>query len=105
MLRLVVRIVGFLALASGMAVGVFDGARAIADGLAPLTSVGAALMTISPRHFSMIEPGVARFLHPALWDPVLVSLLMLPAVFVLFLTGTLLLLISRSPHDRLSGSV
>jgi len=103
MLRLIVRLLGFLALAMAMAVGVYDGARAIADGGVALTSLGAASMAFFPRYFSLIESGVARYLDPLFWDPVLVSVFLLPAVFALFAVGALLLLISRSPDAPAPG--
>jgi hypothetical protein len=105
MLRLVIRLLGFLALAMGMAVGVYDGARIIADGAVSLTSLGAALMAAFPRLAAMIEPTAARTLHPLILDPVLVNILLLPAVLVLFAAGTLLLLIGRGQNGLAAGAL
>ncbi|MCA3564774.1 MAG: hypothetical protein IOC90_05615 [Methylocystis sp.] len=96
MLRLVVRLLGYLALALGMAVGVHDGARSIADGGLPFTSLGTLLAAFFPRAFALIESAVGRYLHPLLWDSILMNLLLLPAIFVLFAAGTSLLLIGRT---------
>jgi hypothetical protein len=99
MLRLVTRLLGFLALGAGMAAGVYDGARFIADGKLEPTPLGTTSFWLLPRFFPLIEPGVARHVHPWLWDPLLLNLFLLPTVVVMFVVGTLLLIAGRARHQ------
>jgi hypothetical protein len=92
MLRIFARLLGFLALGGGLAAGVVDGARLIADEMLEPTPMGSAISWLAPRFSAGIEPFVTRIVHPLMWDPVLVNFLAAPAVLVLFVSGTLLLI-------------
>jgi hypothetical protein len=95
MLRFIVRLLGIGLLVAGFAVGVIDGAKSLDQSSVVLTPLGAALFWLFPRQFPVIEPAITRHVHPALWDPVLLNLFLLPAVIVCFALGALFLVIAR----------
>jgi hypothetical protein len=95
MLALATRFLGYAALMAAMVVGVLDGARGIADGVTRLSSLTAVLDGAFPRAFPAFGEAVGRFAHPALWDPVLKTMLQVPATPALFALGLGLLLAGR----------
>jgi hypothetical protein len=95
MLRIATRWMGYALLALAMIVGVFDGARSISISSVTTTPLGTLAFWLFPRHFPMLEPAVSRYLHPALWDPVVVSVLLTPAVIALFVAGGVLLALGQ----------
>jgi hypothetical protein len=99
MLRTLTRWSGMVLLAAAMIVGVIDGARSISIAALDATPLGAAALWLFPRHFPILEPAVTRHLHPLLWDPVLLNILLLPAAAVFFALGGLLLVLGRTPPD------
>ncbi len=95
MLALVTRTLGYAALAAAMVVGVLDGARGIADGVTRLSSLELSLEGLFPRAFPAFGEAIGRLAHPALWDPVLKTVLKAPATPALFVLGLVLLLAGR----------
>ena len=51
------------------------------------TSIFAHLKVLAPQLLITLQQSVSRNLHPVLWDPVLLRLLMLPAWFLLGAIG------------------
>jgi hypothetical protein len=98
MLRIATRWMGYTMLAVAMIVGIFDGARSISISSITTTPLGTLAFWLLPRHFPMLEPAISRYLHPALWDPIIVSVLLTPAVIALFVTGGILLALGQ--HRR-----
>ncbi len=94
MLRLLVRAIGLLLLAGAFAAAVIDGARSLADQQFALTSMGKMLATAFPSKFQIL-PALASKVHPLLWDPVLVSILYVPAFVDLAVLGVILMLITQ----------
>jgi ABC-type sugar transport system substrate-binding protein len=97
MLRLIARLLGLAALAAAMAAGVHDGAKSIADGVVHATSLQDLGLRAWPRAFADLGTTIGRGLHPFLWDPVLVTLLRLPAALALFGLGLVLLSLGQRP--------
>ena len=100
MLRWVFRGLGLLLLAGAFAAAVIDGARSLADQQLSLTPMGAALATLFPSKIAAL-PALAAKVHPLLWDPVLLSILYVPAFLDLAVLGVLLTVFSarRSRSD------
>lgn len=92
MLRILARFLGLAALAAAMAAGVYDGARSIADATPKLVSIGEATNRLAPRLLPLLEDAVTRNIHPLLWNPLAMTLLMAPATIALFALGVALLL-------------
>jgi hypothetical protein len=86
MLRLVVRAVGFVALAWAFAAAVMDGARSIANSTVLLTPLGATIARLAPERFLEL-PSLAARIHPKLWDPVLIHILYVPTCVALAVVG------------------
>lgn len=99
MLRLLVRAIGLLLLAGAFAAAVMDGARSLADQHLALTPMGAALGRVFPTKMANL-PTLARKLHPLLWDPVLLSILYVPAFLDLAVLGLVVMVISRPRPAR-----
>ena len=90
MLRLALRLFGLLTLAGAFAALVIDGTRSIAAGEVMLTPLGSTAIWLFPAKFPILQPAVERHLHPWLWDPLLVSLLLTPTFLALGGLGLLL---------------
>ncbi|NQW11317.1 MAG: hypothetical protein HQ481_15745 [Alphaproteobacteria bacterium] len=66
-------------------------------------SLGFVWNTLNSSSLQLAEAGVSRYLHPWLWHPVIVTLLLWPAFAVIGTPGVLLLLTTRPRRRR--GSV
>ncbi len=99
MFRFLARFLGLALLAAGFVGLVIDGTRSIANNAVSLTPLGEVAFRLFPRSFPLLEPAVTRHVHPFLWDPVLLNLLLLPAGLVAFALGALLLWLGRKPPE------
>ena len=99
MVRFLARVLGLVLVAAGFVGLVIDGTRAIANGVLAFTPLGEVLFRLLGPRFTLIEPGVARHVHPFLWDPVLLNLSLLPAALVGLGLGFLLLWLGRRPPE------
>ena len=102
MLRFVMRVLGLAFLAGAFASAVIDGARSLADQKLVLTAMGTALSSAFPTKFVALEAAASKLPRP-IWDPVLSSLLFVPAFVDLGVLGFLLLALTarRSAPSRL----
>jgi hypothetical protein len=100
MLRLVFRFIGFLCLAVAFAALIVDGTRSIAVGAPAILPLGATMSALAPDLFVRLQTGIAA-LAPLLWDPVLVTLLLLPAWLVVGVLGVLLIALTRRPRPKI----
>ncbi|ALA16680.1 MULTISPECIES: hypothetical protein [Chelatococcus] len=94
-MRFVLRVVGFLVIVAGFVSFVIDSTRGIANGHFDFTPLGATLFALLPHSFPLIEPAVARHIHPFLWDPVLLTLFTTPTWVVALVIGVLAMWIGR----------
>jgi len=95
MIRFLVRAVALLLLAAGFAALVVDGARSIAASKVMVSAFGETAYQVFPHSFPLIQPAIERHLHPALWDPVLLSVFLTPTWLVLAVLGVLLFWAAR----------
>ena len=95
MIRILIRIIGLAALAGAFAAAVIDGARSIAAGQLSLTPMGATAYWAFPHKFPLMQSFIEREIHPLLWDPILLRILMLPTWAVLGIIGAGLLYVAR----------
>ena len=84
---------GLLLLAGAFAAAVMDGARSLADQQVTLTSMGVALGAKFPAKMAAL-PILLGKLHPWLWDPIVLSILYVPAFIDLAVLGFLLMAIT-----------
>jgi hypothetical protein len=81
------RILAFLLLAAGFVAAVMDGARTLANGALDYAKLGGTAFRLLGERFLLLQPAVERHLHPLLWDPVLLNLIVLPTSLVLLVLG------------------
>ena len=95
MLRLIFRFIALMLLAAAFAALVIDGARSLSDSALVLTPLGKTLFNLFPTRCPLLQPAIERHVSPVLWDPVVVSLLLLPTWLVAGVTGALLMRLTR----------
>lgn len=89
-LKILLRLVGLLLLAGGFIGFVIDGTRSIVNGLLSFGSLRDMIEALPFQSLPRLEQ-LAHHVHPALWDPILVDTLKLPASVTIFILGALLL--------------
>ncbi len=89
------RMLAFLLLAAGFVAAVMDGARSLANSTLDYARVGATALRLFGERFNQLQPAVERNLHPLLWDPVLITFLMLPTSLVLLALGLVVYRLGR----------
>lgn len=104
MIRLLFRLLGILALAGAFVMAVIDGTSSIAAGEWVITGAKALLIRVLGDKFALIQPAIERHVTPLLWDPVLASLLALPAFSLLALLGALLILATAKRRPKIGFS-
>ena len=100
MLRFLLRLVGLLLLAGAFAALIVDGTRSVAAGRIALMSLGRTIGAISPEAFVKMHAVIETHV-PTLWDPVLVTILLLPTWCVLGLVGLVLIALARPPRPKI----
>ena len=87
MIRFILRALGLAALAGAFAACVIDGARSIATSQISLTKTGESIYLVFPNKLPLFQNFVVHQIHPLLWDPILVDLLMAPTFLALGIVG------------------
>ena len=95
MLRILIKTIGLIFLAAGVAALVIDGTRSIAASALSITSFGQTAAYLFPKTYPLIKPAVEHNIHPVLWDPFLLALFLLPTFLVLAVLGLLLIWLMR----------
>jgi hypothetical protein len=92
------RVIGWIVLLAGAAVLVRDGLVWIdTKHWAPI-ALGQLWYELNRSSLNLVQAVVQRYIHPFLWDPIIVSLLLSWAFAVLMILGVLLLVLFRR-HD------
>jgi hypothetical protein len=91
MFRFLARTLGLLLIAAGFVGLVIDGTRSIANSGVMFTPLGEVGYRLFGERYLLLQPAIERHVHPALWDPVVLNLTLLPASAVGFFLGVLLL--------------
>ena len=75
---------------------VYDGTRTLAssDGLV-VTALGEHWFRLHPSSLGLAQAAIERHVHPFLWDPVILTILQMPAWVVLGVIGLGLYLLGR----------
>jgi hypothetical protein len=93
------RIIGGLLVAAALlALGAEIVASVEAGAWRPL-ALGEVWFRLDVGSLNLTQAVIQRYIHPAVWDPVIVFLLQLPAWLVALVPGALILLLSR-PRTR-----
>jgi hypothetical protein len=95
------RVVGWVLLLAGLAVLVGDAFNWIDTGRFAPMAVGEVWFRLAPTSLQLAQPAVQRYLHPAIWEPGITSILLLwAAPFLIVLGGLFLLLFQRREGRR-----
>ncbi len=100
MLRLTFRLIGFICLALAFAAAIVDGTRSIAAGAPAIMPLGSTAAALFPALFLRFKSGVEAALPP-LWDPALVTVLLLPTWLVIGVLGLLLIALTRPAREKI----
>jgi len=73
------RLLGLLLLALALITAVLDIARSIADSSVIMTPLGQDWFNFSVSSLNLTQAIVQRYLHPAVWDPVIQGMLQYPS--------------------------
>ncbi len=91
---LLLRIVGVWLMLLAVVALVYDGTRILANnGELVFTSLGEHWYTIHPASLNAAQAGIERHVAPLLWDPVIATILLLPAWVVVGGLGALFYLL------------
>ncbi len=103
MIRGTLRLIGFLVLAAGFVATVMDGARTLAAGQLSYAKLGETGFRLLGERFLLLQPAIERHIHPLLWDPVVLSLLLAPTSLVLLALGLILHRLGRVREPRVGA--
>jgi len=92
---MVFRILGTWFLLAGVVALVIDITRTLAADTLVMTRLGEHWFQFHSASLNASQAGVQRYVHPAVWDPVILSLLQTPTWVVAMALGILLILIGR----------
>jgi len=98
-MRGLTRLAGLLLVAAGFIGLVVDGTRSIVNEALSFSSLRDLLQAVSPTAIGSLQGNAVRYVHPWLWDPVLIQALLLPASVVGLFLGFLLLWLGQKPVE------
>lgn len=91
---LILRVLGIWLMLLAVVALVYDGTRMLADnGTLVFTSLGEHWYSIHPPSLNATQAAIERYVAPFLWDPVMTSILLLPAWIVVGALGVLIYLL------------
>ncbi|RST87753.1 hypothetical protein EJC49_03850 [Aquibium carbonis] len=100
MIRFFFRFLSVVSLAVAVILAVIDATRSIAASELVLTPLGTSWFAVSPETLNLAQAVVQRHVFPALWDPILVTILTLPGFVVFLALALLFYMIGRRPARR-----
>ena len=98
MLRFLARALGLILVAAGFVGIVIDGTRSIANGAVMFTPLGEAALRVFGERYLLLQPAIER-IHPVLWDPLVLNLMLLPGSVIAFVLGIILLWLGQKPPE------
>lgn len=100
MLRLSIRFLGLLLLASGFVALIVDGSRSLAGGGLYLTSLRRGAAELAPAAYQALQVAVEQRFSPLLWDPVLTTVMLAPISVAFGALGAALIVLSHKEHEE-----
>ncbi len=97
---IVLRIIAWLLLAGAVFAAGLDGLAFLESGEYSPIPLGQVWATLHRESLLLIEPGIVRHIHPALWEDVVFPLLQAPAWMVGALSGLALGILARERTPR-----
>lgn len=92
---MIFRVLGVWLLLAAAVTLIIDGTNSIASGTWVATRLGQHWYNLHPPSLNASQAGVERYVHPVLWDPVIISILQTPSWIILAILGVLLYWIGR----------
>jgi hypothetical protein len=99
-MRLVGRLAGWVLVFTGLGLLARDIAASIAAHQLHLAVLGELIFKAAPGALNLAQAVIQRYVHPYLWDPVIVTVLLWWAAPVAFVPGALLVLLCRKRDGR-----
>ena len=99
MFKSILRLLGLFSLALAVITAVLDVTRTIADSAPVITPLGTDWFNFSPSSLNLSQAIIQRYVHPVLWDPVFVKILLMPSWSVFAVLAALLLWFGK-PRER-----
>lgn len=103
MFRLFIRFIGLLLLAGAFAALVVDGTRSLAAGAPALLPLGRTASILLPTGFAKFR-SIIETHAPQIWDPVMVTIFLLPTWVVLGAIGLFFLAVTRRRAPKIGYS-
>lgn len=100
MLRFIIRLIGILLLSMALILLVLDGSKTIAAAELVLTPMGETWFKLDVGSLNQAQAVIQRYVHPALWDPIILWVLGLPGWVVLGTPGLLLTILARPKSKK-----
>jgi len=104
MLRLIIRFLGLLLLAGGFVALIVDGTRSLAGGRLMVTTLRKGATDLFPAAYKALQGSVEHNVSAFLWDPVIVTLLLVPISIAFGALGAAMILVSHKRHDHIGYS-
>ena len=100
------RILGLILAGLAAVLLALDLDRLVQSGRFNPTDVGALWYLVHPESLQLLQPAVERHIHPFLWDPITITILLSPAFLVFGVLAILLLMVGqrRGRRSRRFGS-
>lgn len=94
------RFLAWLFIALGVGVFAYDVWVFLNSGAVRLTALGQLWYWIHPGSLNLMQAVIERYVHPFLWDPIIINVLLAPAGVLLLAIGIVLALIFRRRGKR-----
>ncbi len=94
------RVLAWLFIALGLGVFAWDVWVFLNRGLVQMTALGQLWYWAHPGSLNLVQAVIERYVHPFLWDPVIISVLLTPAAIVFLVIGVLLAFAFRRRKRR-----
>jgi len=100
------RVIGLFVLALALVLAVLDITRSITASTIIFTSLAESWMSLSPRSLAASKEAIETWVHPFLWDPMLVFVLQLPSWLMFWFVAMFLLWLGQkreNPYGRFAS--
>jgi hypothetical protein len=94
------RFLAWLFIALGLGVFAYDVWVFLNSGAVRLTALGQLWYWIHPGSLNLVQAVVERYIHPFLWDPIIINVLLAPAAVLFVGIGILFALLFRRRKRR-----
>ena len=100
MFRTLAKIIGLIALVLTVITAILDITRTIANSALTIATLGEQWAEIHRDSLLLLEPAIARHIHPFLWNPIIQNILLSPSWLVFGIITILFLWLGRRKDRR-----